>query len=133
MSYSLFIVESNQTWPHRLDHYFDLGEAKVDLEHVAICAIVLIISSLIFACILTSALNKDGDALKILRKTWRQKISKKRNSTKSIRHSEGEEVVPASRETAVDAPLKREVAWKKLHGDVFRKPNFSTSFCTLIG
>ena len=97
MSYSLYIIESNQTWPHRLDHYFDFGEAKVDLEHVAVCAIVVALSSMIFGCILLSALNKDGDALKAIRKTWRLRISKKRKAVKSVTHGEDQEIVPASR------------------------------------
>ena len=84
MSYSLFIIESNQTWPHRLDNYFEFGEAKVDLEHIAICLIVVAISSCVFGCILLSALNKDTDALKAIRKTWRLRISKKRKAVKSV-------------------------------------------------
>lgn len=110
-----------------------MGDEKVDLEHVFMCTIVVLLSTCIFGVALFSALSKDNEALKAIRKTWRLKISKKRKAIKSVRPGEDQEVVPASRNVAVDAPLKREVAWKKLHGDVFRKPNFSTVLSTLIG
>lgn len=87
-SYSLFIIESNQTWPHRLDHYFEFGEAKVDVEHILVCLFVFSITSIVFVAILMSALNKDTDALKAIRKTWRLKISRKRKAVKSIRAGE---------------------------------------------
>lgn len=82
------MIESNQTWPHRLDHYFEFGKANIDLEHIIVCLAVVTISSLIFGTILMSALNKDTDALKVIRKNWRLKISKKRKAVKSVRQGE---------------------------------------------
>lgn len=52
------------------------------------CLAVVTISSLIFGTILMSALNKDTDALKVIRKNWRLKISKKRKAVKSVRQGE---------------------------------------------
>ena len=76
-------------------------------------------------CVMNSAMERDNEVLKFMRSTYRQS---RFNTARSRFLRRGINYVPValqpnSRENIEPtAPLKREVAWKKLSGDVFRKP-----------
>ena len=72
-SYSVYVVESNQTWPHRFDHYLDFGNPVVQWFHI-ICALLIVTgSSCVFGLIINSALDADSAALRKIRKVYRKR------------------------------------------------------------
>lgn len=133
-SYNLTIEHSNDNWPNRLDHYLNFGSSKLFWEQLVASLTVLVVATLLFGCVISSALNKDNDVIKYLRATYR---SSRFNTARSKFLRTGPNYAPVGQESRTnispDAPLKREVAWKKLSGDIFRKPRMPLILSTLFG
>lgn len=70
-TYNVTIEHSKDDWPNRLDHYFNFGSNKLYWEQLVASFTVLMIATLLFGCVLSSALNKDNDMIKYLRKHYR--------------------------------------------------------------
>ena len=95
---------------------------------------VLIFATLLFCCVISCALDRDNDALRYLRTKYR---TSRFNTARSRFLRSGPNYAPVGQESRpnvkVDAPLKREVAWKKLSGDIFRKPSCPMFLSILFG
>lgn len=62
-SYSVTIVHSNDEWPSRLDHYLNFGNKRIFWEELLTSLSVLIVFTMIFSCVLCSALRIDFEFL----------------------------------------------------------------------
>ena len=133
-SYNLTIEHSSENWPSRLDHYFNFGTSKLFWEQLVASLTVLVLATLLFGCVLSSALNKDNDVIKFLRAKYR---GSRFNTARSNFLRNGPNYAPVGQESRPninpEAPLKREVAWKKLSGDIFRKPKMPLILSVLFG
>ena len=126
-TYTVTILESNQLWATRLDHYLSYGDPKLQWEQIIIGLAVLLSVSAVFMITLCSALNRDSQSLSNLRATYRQRWRERRQ------RRPGFQAVNQRDDIAPSAPLRREVGWKKISGEVFRKPEYSFIFCILVG
>ena len=88
---------------------------------------MLLSVSAAFMIALCSALNRDSQSLNNLRATYRQRWRERRQ------RRPGFQAVSQRDDIAPSAPLRREVGWKKISGEVFRKPEYSFIFCVLVG
>ena len=72
------ILESDQLWATRLDHYLSYGDPKLRWEQILIAFGVLVGVSSVFMLALCSALNKDNQSLSNLRANYRQRWRERR-------------------------------------------------------
>jgi len=110
------MADLNTNWPTRLDHYMNLTKNKIDWQQLAITNPVIFLCTITVALVVKSALNKDSQVLDHLRSTYRQRWRRAR----LFIHRDYNTVARGDIDSR--SILKREVAWKKLSGDVFRKP-----------
>lgn len=85
-------------------------------------------------CVLSSALDKDNEVIRYVRAKYR---NSRFNTARSHFLSTGPGYAPVGQEPRhninPESPLKREVAWKKLAGDVFRRPFLPMILSVLFG
>lgn len=110
---------SDLTWPSRLDHYLNLQLNSIDWASLLLTIPVALCCTVLLALVIQSAMNKDSEMLSYLRRTYRERWRKARSNHR-------QDIDPAS-------ALRREVAWKQLSGDVFRKPMWPLFFSALMG
>ena len=103
----------------------NFGKSKLYWEQLIASGTVLVVASLLFICVMNSALERDDDVINFMRAQYR---TSRFNTARSRFLRSGpnyQEIGPApdSRQNINPAaPLRREVAWKKLSADIFRKP-----------
>lgn len=133
-SYNLTIEHTGDAWTNRLDHYFNYGSNRLFWEQLVASLTVLVFGTLLFGCVISCALSRDNDVLRYLRAKYR---TSRFNTARSRFLRSGPNYAPVGQESRqniqVDAPLKREVAWKKLSGDIFRKPSCPMLLSVLFG
>lgn len=82
----------------------------------ALTALIVFVSSMAMLLILQSALKKDTVALQTLRRFYRLNLRTYRQSN-----------------VAPEAPLMREVAWRRLSGQIFKKPQWPLIYSACVG
>ena len=50
LSYSVTIEMSKDTWPHRLDHYLNFGDSRLEVESLLLGLLVLIMATGLLSC-----------------------------------------------------------------------------------
>ena len=135
-TYTVTIRKSDQAWATRLEQYLSYGNPKLQLEQFGTALLVFVGVSLLFTVALCSALNKDDQALQSLRATYRQRWRERRRRIRGISNrSRDPAFQPVSQRDDIDprVPLRREVSWKKISGEVFRKPEWPFLLSILTG
>ena len=129
------IRESDAIWATRLNQYLSYGNPKLQWEQFAVAAIIWAVISLIFVIALCSALNRDDQALLNLRRTYRQRWRERRRRIRSIGDTSEQDFQSVNQREDINpsVPLRREVAWKKIQGEVFRKPDWAFLLSILTG
>lgn len=114
------------TWSNRLDHYIKTGDNNIHLANIiyAACAAVTLVVTLLL--VLERSLSRDFTKLEIL-KTSRRQMREHRRS--GLNDGDEREALNANR----PAISSENVQWKKLQGDVFRKPDYSFLLCVACG
>lgn len=124
------------SWDTRWTQYMSYGNPKLQYEQLITAAIVFGGVSFIFTVVIYSALNRDDRALHQLRATYRQRWRARRRRIRSVDNRSGAPGFQAvNQREGIDpgAPLIREVAWKKLQGEVFRRPSCHFILSLLTG
>lgn len=111
----------------RMDHYVKTGDDNIHMANIlySFCAIAVLVFSLM--SILGRQLWNDFTSLEVLKQNRRQRREERRNMDPNGEETEG---LTSNRAKKITA---NQVAWKKLQGDVFRRPEFSTLLCVLSG
>lgn len=111
-----------------MDHYVKTGDNNIHMANILwSCAIILAVV-LLLGLVLERSLARDFASLEILRGNRRAKRDERRNG--GDLGSEEDVGLTSNRAKSVKA---NDVAWKKLQGDVFRRPEFSTLLCVFVG
>jgi hypothetical protein len=71
-SYTLTMEHSTDTWPNRLDHYINFGKRKFFWEQLLFSITVLGLATILFVAVISSALERDTDMLKLMREAYRR-------------------------------------------------------------
>ena len=116
----------------------NFGQSKLQWEQFFIVFMITAGVSSAFFVVLNSALSYDDRLLSHLRKNYRERIRDAKKKVRSVRGSGSSfynQVSTNEPRENIDpsAPLKREVYWKKIQGDVFRKPSCSFLLSVLVG
>lgn len=110
------------------------GKSKLFWEQLVAAITILLIATCLFVCVMGSALERDNEIIRYLRASYRNSGF---NTARSRFLRTGPNYAPVGQEPRQNinssAPLKREVAWKKLSGDIFRKPAHPLWLCCLFG
>lgn len=112
------------SWSMRMDHYVKFGDNNIHLAAILYALITIGIGVLLLVYVLQRALGQDFKQLELITRSKQDKRSERRNRDLS----EDEIGLTSSKVRKPD-----DVAWKKLQGDVFRKPDFAVLLCALIG
>mmetsp|Transcript_23545 Transcript_23545/g.27510 ORF Transcript_23545/g.27510 Transcript_23545/m.27510 type:complete len:100 (+) Transcript_23545:89-388(+) len=96
------------------------GKSMLDVESFLISVALCTVVTLVIFCIMASILNKDFEVLGTLRQHYRTRVAQVRRRLRSVNYAQ---VGPdGSRDVDPTTPLRREATWKKVQGDVFRRP-----------
>ena len=110
----------------RLDHYVKTGDDNINMANIlySLAAIGVLVACL--SLVLGRSLWNDFTSLEVLKNNRRTRRDERRGGE----HSEEDLGLTSSRPKNIVA---NDVAWKKLQGDVFRKPEYSALLSALMG
>ena len=112
-----------------MDHYVKIGNNNIHLAALLYNLMVIGILVLIVSAILATSLKRDLSKIELLNIQKKDRNEERRKN--NISSSEDELSLTSQRaKPKVDAA---DVAWKKLQGDVFRKPDLPALLATLTG
>lgn len=109
----------------RMDHYMKFGDNNIHLANILYTLMTIAILFTIVSACLYRAIGNDFKAIELIASKRRAKRDERRN-----RDAGEDEIGLNSNKPKVQA---EDVAWKKLQGDVFRKPELSALFCVMLG
>jgi len=112
-----------------MDHYMKFGNENIHMAAIFLSLGIIVTLSMIIMSLLKRGLNKDF--INILKqKITRDKRRQERARTSSDHADEAESRGLTMNKRVVDA---EDVAWKKLHADVFRVPYFPNMIACFMG
>jgi transmembrane 9 superfamily protein 2/4 len=109
-----------------MDHYIKTGDDNIHMANIIYSLIAIAVLVFTLMSILGRQLWNDFTSLEVLKQNRRAKREERRNRGES----EEDMGLTTNRAKSVTA---NQVAWKKLQGDVFRRPEYSTLMCVLTG
>ena len=119
--------DPNAVWAGRMDHYMKVGNENIHLFAILFSLLVIIGLSLILSGMMKKGLNKDFINIA------KNRLMKKKARTERVRLSnEDEDSNPLSSKKSTE-PSAEDVAWKRVHGDVFRKPGSTNMYACFVG
>ena len=112
-----------------MEHYMKFGTPRIHYSAISLSILIIFILSAIICKILQRGLNKDF--LSILKN--KIKSNKRRQERARIPKPEEDEASRLQRRKNKKPVDPEEVAWKKVHGDVFRTPAFPNILACFMG
>lgn len=110
----------------RMDHYVKTGDDNIHMANILYSFLAIGLSVSTLAAILGRSLWNDFTSLEVLKNNRRTRRDERRNGDQT----DEDLGLTTSRPKEITA---NQVAWKKLQGDVFRRPEYSTLLCVLMG
>jgi hypothetical protein len=104
-----------------MDHYIKTGDNNIHMANIIYAWLLIVAGMALLIFLLQRALNKDFAKIEL--------IDTKRKQNKNYRQDE-DQVGLKSNNVQTKA---EDVCWKKISGDVFRKPDFTVMFCLFLG
>lgn len=115
------------SWSMRMDHYVKTGNNDIHMASILWSILAIACAVIILGVVLERSISRDFASLEVLRGHRRTKRDERRNGDITSEEDLG---LTSNKAKEVNP---RNVAWKKLQGDVFRRPEFSSIYCVTIG
>ena len=109
-----------------MDHYVKFGNNDIHMASILWSFGCIALFVLILGSLLGRSLNNDFANIELISRNRKAKRDQRRNKD----YSEDEFGLNSNKPKVVKAG---DVAWKKVQGDVFRKPDYAIFLCVLIG
>lgn len=121
-------MSDNETlWANRMEHYLKFGRENIHLAAILISLSIIIMLTFIVVKLMQRSLNQDFTT------TIKRAISSKLRRQERARLPNPDDGESRSLKKKKEPVAAEDVAWKKVHGDVFRAPLFANILCCLVG
>lgn len=139
-------------WASRWDHYLQIGDSLVHWTGIMQSILIVFLLAMIIAHFMRKALKRDiiayeqqkqkqAEKLKNLKKKQKTRLYQSVPSTETgtdltnSEESKNDEntSIKDGKDSKEEEYVLDEIAWKKVKGDVFRRPKFSMILAILVG
>jgi len=127
-TYSIESISDDTTeWANRMEHYLNIGNENIHMAAILLSLGILLTLACILSSLMKRGLNKDFVNIvknRLMRNQRRQERARLPTN------DDAEQTSLKKKKATVEA---EDVAWKKIHADVFRSPAFPHIFACLMG
>mmetsp|Transcript_870 Transcript_870/g.1173 ORF Transcript_870/g.1173 Transcript_870/m.1173 type:complete len:200 (-) Transcript_870:701-1300(-) len=119
-------MDTTTAWTSRMEHYLKTGNENIHLAAILLSLAIIAGISFVLVQMLKKGLRQDFIAIA----KSKLQASRRRQERARLPTAEEPESRTLQRKKDVDAA---DVAWKKIHGEVFRQPDLSNMLACFLG